>query len=430
MALDENPLPPGNKPQYEFRSDLYPPRYLQGERGLLVYSQNSVSVVDIDVHGPVESGSSHGYESAIGTNRTPIENHFSYFQTREEGVALFVGDDMGFESFDTPATPCDSTRFNRNDMETSPPLQRSQISHHPTAFSNVNMLQDFLAHRAATRYQYANHQAEGAPVLVEPAQITEESFEAQPAELSADTEWLTLPPELLSTTIVIPEEWSVPNTRHRYLASLPFLQRRALVQKLHEDCSVDLSEVHSAIEADLIVDTHTAVKFITIAEVVPSNLDLLTSSIIGLGYGFTRILIVLEAYPFSRSTQSAQKLEGTHWEELKVITNTVISTFAKLRRTVVIGMGMLEGPSDQGEVEDMGHVQLEFVLSWSPDETARLVRRMGDYAENLVSDWERETLWGPRLWLEATVSLDYDLHGFLREMTLYLIAERQGCADI
>ena len=383
-----------------------------------MYSQNSVSAVDIDGHGPVESGSSHGYESALGTSRTPIETRFSSFQPREE-MMPFVDDDMGYESFDAPLTRFDVTSFNGNNMEASSPLQDSQISLHPTAFSNIDLLQDFLAHRAATRYLNGNHQAEGPPALAETAQVTEASFEAQPGDPSADTDWLTLPPELLSKIIVIPEEWSVPNSRHRYLASLPFLQRRALVQKLEEDCSVDLGEVHDAIETDIIVDTHTAVKLITISDVVPSNLDALRSSIIELGYGFTRILIVLEAYPFSRSTLSARKLESTRWEELKVITNTVISTFSKLRRTVVIGMGMLEGPDDQS----LEPVELEFVLSWSPDETVRFVRRMGDYAESVVSDSEREHLWGPRQWLEASVSLDYNLNRFLREMTPHWVAQ-------
>jgi hypothetical protein len=426
MILDDEP-PLDDMRRFKFQSNLHSSREFRAEPHPPVYSQNSASAVDIDGHGPVESGSSHGYESAIGTTRTPIENNFSSFQPRERTVPL-PDDDMGIDSFDAPPIQFNYTPFKGSHMESPSPLQDSQISHHPTPFSNVGLLQDFLAHRAATGYLYANHQADGPPALVETVQISKESFEAQPGEPSADTEWLTLPPELLSKVIVIPEQWSIPNPRHRYLASLPFLQRRALVQKLEEDCSVDLSEIHDAIEADIIVDSHSAVKFITVSEVVPSNLAALTSSIIELGYGFTRILIVLEAYPFSRSTLSAQKLESTRWDELKLITNTVISAFKKLRRTVVIGMGMLEG-TNQGEAEDLGPVQLEFVLSWSPDETVRLVRRMGDYAERVVSDDERGHLWGPRLWLESSVSIDHNLRSFLRAMTLHL-AGRRGCPEI
>jgi hypothetical protein len=256
MVLDEDPLP-DNKPRYKFQSPLRPFQYFRGETLPPAHSQNSVSAVDVDGdgHRHVGSGSSYGYESAIGTSRTPIEAQFPSFQPREK-AALSVDDDMRIGSFgDSPPEPFNSTLFNGNHLKTSSPLQDSQISHHPTAFSNVDLLQDFLAHRAATGYQYANHPTKTPAIPVEIAQITEESFEARPGEPSADTEWPTLPPELLSKIIGIPEEWNVPNSRHRYLASLPFLQRRALVQKLKEDCSV---EVQDAIEGDIIVDTHTA----------------------------------------------------------------------------------------------------------------------------------------------------------------------------
>lgn len=196
----------------------------------------------------------------------------------------------------------------------------------------------------------------------------------------------------------------MPIERHRYLASLAFVQRRALVKALAQDCSVDLTELEELNGADLIIDSHTAVKLVTVSEVVPSNLDSLASEIISMGYGFSRIMLVLENYPFSRGFL-VRKLEENEWAELDMVTATVISTCSKLRRRIAVGMGLLEGERNEDGNESLGTVEVEIVLASSPRETARLVRRLGDYVQVWAANEERNSLWGPRLWLEDSVSV-------------------------
>jgi len=351
----------------------------------------------------------HGRKLRMGKHRRGDGNCPESHLGGEQGQILLGEDPMIVDSLDIPPSPPNPGPPIRYELGEYPPRPRTPTSDQFPTFSNITLLQDFLTHRTGTHYQQSNHQAQDMPNHVERVQRNDSSFDVpmETPQLEMEEEWPTLPAAHLSKVIVLPEQWQIPHSRHRYLASLSFVQRRALVQLLQNDCSVDLSEVDADFGADLILDAHTAVRFLPVPELVPSEIERWTSSLLRLGYGFTRILVVLEAYPFARSTVSAQKLESTRWEALRMITDTVVSGFLKLKRRVGIGMGMLEGAKDQGEgVGDLlGDVQVEFTLSFSVGQTARFIRAMGDYAEGAVDEEERRALWGPRAWLDVPVSL-------------------------
>lgn len=236
-----------------------------------------------------------------------------------------------------------------------------------------------------------------------------EGLGSEEAQQDTDTV-LDFPSEVLSRKITLPAHWTIPQQHHRYLAALPFLQRRAMIQCLFEDCNVQLTEFTELNGADLILDSHSAVKMILISDVVPSNLHALSSSIIEMGYRFSRILIILEAYPTSLSNHSLDKLRTEPRDNLCLTTDISFSTSRRLKRSVTIGSRLI-GPDTEGENESaqdaaIGDIAIEFVLSKKVEETAYLIRLFGNHAESCVSEWERQRLWGDRPWLEKPVSLD------------------------
>ncbi|PVG03727.1 hypothetical protein CPB86DRAFT_810313 [Serendipita vermifera] len=209
-------------------------------------------------------------------------------------------------------------------------------------------------------------------------------------------EQCSFPPDFSSSIIKIPEAWARPGEDHHYICSINLLQRRALVHQLEQDCAVTLTETESVQVPDLVVDSHSAVVLVTISDVVPATISALVSSIGHLGYSFERIFVILEAFPINRAEYSVERLNSGIWGDLKLVTNHSIASCIKFKKHLAISVALLG--TDQ---LDFGDVRVEFVVARSVEESARFIRLFGDYAEVVVSELERQKLWGVRSWLET-----------------------------
>jgi hypothetical protein len=91
----------------------------------------------------------------------------------------------------------------------------------------------------------------------------------------------------------------MPQSIHKYMASLDFIQKLALVRSLEsQECLVDLVERQSLDGVDLILDPQSAIIFISLF-ILSSQCNKYVERVAAQSWNFHRILVVFEAYPQS-----------------------------------------------------------------------------------------------------------------------------------
>ena len=189
-----------------------------------------------------------------------------------------------------------------------------------------------------------------------------------------------------SSTIRLPETITMPQSIHKYMASLDVIQKLALVRSLEsEECLVDLVERQSLDGVDLIVDSHSAVIFLSLFT-LPSQGNNYVKKVAAQSWKFHWILVVFEAYPQS----CARKVNKTLDSDLNAYTPHILKAVRKFRRDLVIAAAC--GTKCQ-------ETEVFYVFANSVDEGALFTRMYGDFAEE--KDETGGAIWGDRGWLDG-----------------------------
>lgn len=187
-------------------------------------------------------------------------------------------------------------------------------------------------------------------------------------------------------TLRLPSPWSPPTILHRYMASLETIQMRGLIQALRSrQCAVDLVERDSLSGVAFILDPHTAVIFSNLF-LLPSQGVNLTCNISEQSWRYSRLLVVLEAYPTSRAVKVKSDHDAT---TLCAYTPPILKAIKKLRRDIEIANGC-------GTKRTACDVRLAFADT--VEEAAIFTRYFGDLAE--TDDKTHGAIWGDRAWLD------------------------------
>jgi len=210
-------------------------------------------------------------------------------------------------------------------------------------------------------------------------------------EFQCKDDWGVVLP-LVSEEILLPGNWCEPSEDHYYLGSLDLIQRLGLVEHLRTDCRVQLVEVETLYGPHIILDSHSCAIFHPIASLPGTNADV-CKSVIDLAKSFSRILVVLEAFPSSRANYSAEPYQPYI---LNVLSSTVLQSFQKLVHKLKMAIAMLDGAEG-------ADVKCDIVVARNVLEVARFVRVYGDACEEHEGRCFRAILWGSRPWLQTEV---------------------------
>ncbi len=197
---------------------------------------------------------------------------------------------------------------------------------------------------------------------------------------------------LVSKGIILPATWCKPSEEHHYLGSLNVIQRLGLVEYLRSHCGVHLVEAETLYGPHIILDSHSCTIFHSMASLAGTNTDI-CKSVTDLAKSFSRILIVLEAFPSSKANYSAEPCQPYI---LNVLSSTVLQAFQKLVNKIKMAVSMLDEA-------DGAYVKVEIVAARSVLEVARYVRVYGDACEADEERFFRGPLWGSRPWLQTEV---------------------------
>lgn len=190
-------------------------------------------------------------------------------------------------------------------------------------------------------------------------------------------------------TIVLPEKRESPQSIHRYMASLDFIQKHALVRSLRsENCAVELVERHDLGDVDLIVDPYCAIIFLSIF-MLPAKCDAVVESIALQSWRFSSLLVIFEAYPEKCSKKiSKNRTPTSRSSGLYAYTPPIIKAIKKFRRDIDIADAC--GKKRPGS-------QVLCAFAGTVDEAALLSRLYGDRVE--AQDDTSGAIWGERTWL-------------------------------
>ncbi|EKM61502.1 uncharacterized protein PHACADRAFT_190671 [Phanerochaete carnosa HHB-10118-sp] len=203
-----------------------------------------------------------------------------------------------------------------------------------------------------------------------------------------DTIPITVPPELVDGhALILPDTHFLPSTRHRYLVSLEFIQRRGLVRALASAaCAVRLTERESLGGADIVLDPDAAVTFCPL-RTMPSKCEALTSLVNRLSWRFAHLLIVFESFPLDQPSHG--HMGGQELLSVDPFSPPVAKAVKKFKRDLALAEACCDKRADTT-------VQLAFPLTLA--NAARTVRLFGDLAEG--RDITGGVIWGDRHWLE------------------------------
>lgn len=195
-----------------------------------------------------------------------------------------------------------------------------------------------------------------------------------------------------TSTMFLPEDQATKQHPHRYMASMDFVQRQAIVRLLRSpEWNIDLAERTSLGGVDLIVDPQAAI-IVASLFTLPSRCQQLVQQISEHSWRFKYILVLLEAYPESVALKPA-KLATTDVPVISAYTPPILKAIRKLRRDVIIG-------------EACGRKRVECNVGYGfvndVKETAGFVRYFGDLAEG--RDESGGVLWTQRGWLDLEMS--------------------------
>ena len=190
-------------------------------------------------------------------------------------------------------------------------------------------------------------------------------------------------------TVRLPERWIPPVAVHRYLVSMTFIQKRALVRELQGHHSqVVLVERHDLGGTDIIIDPDHGVLFTPLLA-LPANIESTAERISGESWRYSRLLIVFEAFPSAQSYWAGRSQNNRPIPY--AYTLPICKAVKKLRRY----LGIAEG---------FGTMNSACTVAWAfaddVEGAAKFVRCFGEEACASSTEQGRGLLWDEREWLE------------------------------
>ena len=260
-------------------------------------------------------------------------------------------------------------------------------------------------------------QLQSSSIIYEPPADTTPTFQhlnTRNKPLSDSATAIKAPSDLLHPeSAQLPQPWVAPSRPHRYIVSLNLIQRRAVASAL---CSPQIGNVglvereklwcnqkpFSSSEGqtpldgpDVLIDPDFAVLIVTLASINTIEKDL-QCQLEALSLSFSRITIVFEAY----SKTTAYHIKNGESTKASLVVNMftppVLSGFNHWRRLFNIAVAV--------ESISSGCV-VDWAFAHTPNETAKIIRLLGDHAEEEADPVIRQHLWDGREWLQEEAIL-------------------------
>lgn len=237
--------------------------------------------------------------------------------------------------------------------------------------SNISHLSAFTKLRAKALGETPEHPVVPPSSL---SSITQESHSEDITMITND-----------KSTLMLPDADYALGWPHRYMASMDFVQRQAIVRELRQ-LNIDLAERTSLGGIELIIDPFSAILVCSLFT-LPACGKFLASRIAEHSWRFQHILVLLEGYPETLSYRPPKsKLDVP---ELSAYTPPIVKAIKKLRRDVTIAEAC-------GKKNPKCNVNYSFANDTS--EAGKVIRYFGDLAEE--RDRSGGVLWQSRDWLD------------------------------
>ncbi|KAG1800395.1 uncharacterized protein HD556DRAFT_1230584 [Suillus plorans] len=292
----------------------------------------------------------------------------------------------GISDNDQPANITSFLRYFGPEMDPStafPAFKRRRLDD-PMAAAVVTrgFLDDYLALRNKNGMR-------DPPPSVTPTII---SSEPQGLQLGSISPPRAAPVEILDTyTMLLPDVWNAPTANHCYLASMALIQKRALVRALQApECRVHLVERYVLGGVDIAMDPDTAVLVAPLLA-LPSQVEGLVDRISQASWRYTRILIILEAFPSANAFTAEISTNNVKLMPY-AFSPPILKAVKKLRRLLTIAEGC-------------GTKNAECKIQWAfandVGEVALFVRIFGNLAQEWAFNGGGNALWEDRAWLQV-----------------------------
>ncbi|KAG2141046.1 hypothetical protein DEU56DRAFT_796935 [Suillus clintonianus] len=312
----------------------------------------------------------------------------------EPGVLLDYGERSVLPNTDSPKTaqgvsdkeqPANISSFLRHFVPeepstTSPASKRRRLDDPMiTTIATRGFLDDHLA----LRNKHMTHEPPSSSAIV--------SSEIQALQLSGTPPPRAAPPEIIDThTMRLPDVWNPPATSHYYLASMAFIQKRALVRALQApECWVHLVERYVLGGADIVMDPDTAVLVAPLLA-LPSQVEGLSDRISKASWRYSHILIILEAFPSVNAYTAEINMNSAKLMPYS-FSPPILKAVKKLRRLLTIAEGC--GTKNAG-------CEIQWAFASDVGEAALFVRMFGNLAQAWAFNGSGKTLWEDRGWLQ------------------------------
>ena len=196
-----------------------------------------------------------------------------------------------------------------------------------------------------------------------------------------------------SNTMHLSEARTVTRSTHKYMASLDFIQKWALVCSIRE-CAVELVERQTLGGVDLIIDTATAVTFINLFSLSARYVDCL-EKVAQQSWKYRRLLVVFEAYGefCVKNIRAHRSTSAAVGSQPYAYTPPIMKALKKFKRDVNIAEAC--GTKRPSTV-------IRYAFADTVKEAALFARMFGDWAE--TEDVTQGIIWGERIWLDGDYS--------------------------
>ncbi|KAG2153615.1 uncharacterized protein EDB93DRAFT_227664 [Suillus bovinus] len=293
---------------------------------------------------------------------------------------------QGISEKDQPANMTSFLRYFVPEMATNsafPVSKRRRLDDPITAtIVTRRFLNDYLALRNKNVVHYPLPSA--TPTVI--------SSEPQALELGSTSPPRAVPLEILDTdTIRLPDVWNPPTASHYYLASMALIQKRALVRALRApECRVHLVERYVLGGVDIVMDPDTAVLVAPLLA-LPSQVEELVDRISQASWRYTRILVILEAFP-STNAFTAEIITNNVKLVPYAFSPPMLKAIKKLRRLLTIAEGC--GTKNAG-------CKIQWAFANDVGEAALFVRMFGNLAQEWAFNEGGNAIWEDREWLQV-----------------------------
>lgn len=194
-------------------------------------------------------------------------------------------------------------------------------------------------------------------------------------------------------TLQLPRTINVALSVHRYMASIEFIQKNALLRALSsEECAVELAERPSLVGVDLILDPYSAIIVLSLFT-LSARCDSYVERVSQQSWRYSKLLVIFEAYPEQLSKRSSTKYgvsSSGAASELWAYTPPILKAIKKFRRDLNIAEGC--GTKDPKS-------KVTYAFADTVNEAALFIRFFGDQVE--AEDETQGALWGDREWLSS-----------------------------